>query len=376
MTQQVSYRICVRCIMDTTDPDIRFDSEGVCNHCTAALERIRRQVLPLVERKAALDALVEKVQREGKDLDYDCIIGVSGGVDSTMAAFWVKKLGLRPLAVHFDNGWNSELSADNIKRTIEALGIELFTHVVDWEEFRDLQLSFLKASVANCEVPTDHGITALLFRMARKVGTRYILSGSNLMTEAIMPVSWGHYNQDLKHMKAIHRRFGTVPLKTMPTISLGYYFYYVLVRGMRQIPVLNYVVYDKAEAKKRFAREIGWRDYGAKHYESIWTRYFQGYYLPSKFGYDKRKAHLSSLICSGQMSRDDALAEMAKPAYEPELLRQDTQFVLKKFGLTDGEFDAILKAPPKKATDYPGHHFFFRRMLRMKNVFRHIATRP
>jgi len=362
--------------MDTTDPDIRFDSEGVCNHCTGALERIRRQILLPVEREAALNALVEKVRREGKGLDYDCIIGVSGGVDSTTTAFWVKRLGLRPLAVHFDNGWDSELAVDNIRRTLEALGIELFTHVVDWEEFRDLQLSFLRASVANCEVPTDHGITALLFRMARKVGTRFILSGSNVVTEAIMPVSWGHYNQDLRHMKAIHRRFGTMPLKTMPTISMGHYFYYVLVRGMRQIPFLNYMEYDKAEAKKMLAREIGWRDYGGKHYESVWTRYFQGYYLPVKFGYDKRKAHLSTLICSGQMSRDEALAEMAKPAYEPELLRQDTEFVLKKFGLTAGEFEAILQAPPKLATDYPSNYFFFHRMLKLKNVFRHIATRP
>lgn len=376
MIPQRSYRICVRCIMDTTDPEIRFDAGGVCNHCTAAMERIRRQVLPPVEQKAALDDLVEKVRSEGKGLDYDCIIGVSGGVDSTATAYWVKKIGLRPLAVHFDNGWDSELAVDNIKRTLEALDIELFTHVVDWEEFRDLQLCFVKASVANCEVPTDHGITALLFRMACKVGTRFVLSGSNVVTEAIMPNSWGHYNQDLKHMIALHRRFGTVALKTMPTISLGQYLYYVLVRRIRQIPFLNYVQYDKAEAKKMLAREIGWRDYGAKHSESIWTQYFQGHYLPVKFGYDKRKAHLSSLICSGQMTRDQALAEMEKPAYEPELLRQDTQFVLKKFGLTAEEFEAILQMPPKKAADYPSHYFLFHRLERLKNVFRYVATRP
>lgn len=376
MIPQSSYRICVRCIMDTTDPEIRFDEVGICNHCTAALERIRQQLLPPVEQRVALEALAERIRSEGKGLDYDCIIGVSGGVDSTATAYWVKKIGLRPLAVHFDNGWDSELAVDNIKRTLEILGIELFTHVVDWEEFRDLQLCFLKASVANCEVPTDHGITALLFRMARKIGTRYILSGSNLATESIMPAAWGHYNQDLKHLKALHRRFGTVPLKTMPTISLGHYIYYVLGRGIRQIPFLNYVEYDKDEAKKMLAREVGWRDYGGKHYESVWTRYFQGHYLPVKFGYDKRKAHYSSMICSGQITRHRALAEMAKPAYEPELLRQDTQFVLKKFGLTAEEFEAIVQAAPRSATDYPSHYFLFHRLGRLKNVFRGIATRP
>jgi N-acetyl sugar amidotransferase len=368
------YRVCTRCIMDSSDPEIVFDDEGQCNHCTAALGRMKVQLEPLEQRRRSLGLLVDKIKTEGKGKDYDCIIGVSGGVDSTAVAYHVKALGLRPLAVHFDNGWDSELAVDNIKRALDKLGIELYTHVVDWEEFRDLQLSFLKASVANCETPTDHGITALLFRMASKVGTRFILSGSNLVTEAIMPYAWGHYNQDLRHIKALHRRFGTVPLKTMPLISLFDYFYFVLARKIRQIPFLNYIDYNKDAAKDLLARELGWRDYGGKHYESVWTRFFQGYYLPVKFGYDKRRAHLSTMICSGQIAREVARGEMEHPGYPPELLRQDMQFVMKKFGLSQEQFDAIMKAPNREARDYPSHYFLFHTMRRYKNVFRKIAT--
>lgn len=360
--------------MDTSDPEIDFDTEGRCNHCTEALERMKTQLLPPEERERALAALVGKIKNEGQGKEYDCIIGVSGGVDSTTVAYTVKKLGLRPLAVHFDNGWDSELAVDNIKRTIEQLGIELYTYVVDWEEFRDLQLCFLRASVANCETPTDHGITAILFRMAAEVGTRFILSGSNLATEAIMPYTWGHYNQDLKHIKALHKRFGSQPLNTMPLISLFDYFRYVFLRGIRQVPFLNYIDYKKDEAKGMLAREIGWRDYGGKHYEAVWTRFFQGYYLPAKFGYDKRRAHLSTMICSGQISREEALREMEKPVYPPDLLRADMQFVMKKFGWNQDQFDSIVKAPLRVASEYPSHYFLFHTLRRFKNVFRKIAT--
>lgn len=371
---KVEYQVCTRCIMDSSDPEITFDEAGCCNHCTAAIRRMSEQLLPADQRRCALEALVGKVKAEGKGKDYDCIIGVSGGIDSTTVAYTVKSLGLRPLAVHFDNGWNSELAVHNIKRTVDGLGIDLHTHVVDWEEFRDLQMCFLKASVANCEAPTDHGITALLFRTAARVGTRFILSGSNLATEAIMPYAWGHYNQDFRHIKALHRRFGSVPLRTMPVLNLGHYLSYVLVRRIRQIPFLNYIDYEKEAAKEMLLREIGWRDYGGKHYESVWTRFFQGYYLPQKFGYDKRRAHLSTLICSGQISRQHALGEMGKTHYPEILLRQDIDFVLKKFRLTQREFDKIMTAPMREARDYPSHYFLFHTLQRYKNVFRRIAT--
>lgn len=368
------YRICKRCIMDTSDPEIRFDADGICNHCTAALKRFRKQLLPTEERRQALRSLVKKIKVEGKEKEYDCIIGVSGGVDSTTTAYTVKKLGLRPLAVHFDNGWDSELAVDNIKKALEILCIDLYTHVVDWEEFRDLQMSFLKASVANCEIPTDHGIFALLFKVAHRENVRFILTGSNVATEAIMPIAWGHYNQDLIHLKAVHRRFGSKPLRTMPMISISDYLYYVFIKKIRQIPFLNYINYNKGDAKKMLAKEICWRDYGSKHFESVWTRFFQGYYLPTKFGFDKRRAHLSTLICSGEITREEALAEMEKPPYAEELLREDMQFVIKKFGLTEAEFDAIMHLPPRRHTEYRNHYFLFHKLRRFKNIFRRIAT--
>jgi len=362
--------------MDTSDPEIVFDADGVCNHCTAALERMRRQLLEPAEREAALQSLVEKIKVEGHGKEYDCIIGVSGGVDSTTTAYHVKRLGLRPLAVHFDNGWDSELAVDNIKKTLDMLKIELFTHVVDWEEFRDLQLAFLKSSTPNCEIPTDHGISALLFQMAKRMKTRFILSGSNLATEAIMPYAWTYFAQDLKHIKAIHRRFGRLPLRTMPTISLVNYLQLVFIDRIRQIPFLNYIVYDKDEAKLLLSREIGWRDYGGKHYESIWTRFFQGYYLPVKFGFDKRRPHYSSMICSGAMTRDEALRELDKDRYEKDLLEQDMQFVMKKYGMTLAQFEDIMKAPAKRHEDFPSHKLFLHRMKWAKNLFRSIAIRP
>lgn len=360
--------------MDTTDPEIIFDKKGNCNHCNEAIKRISEEIYKPNEKPIALSKLVNKVKREGRNKDYDCIIGLSGGVDSTMVAYKVKSLGLRPLAVHFDNGWNSELAVDNIKKTIEYLDIDLLTHVVEWEEFKDLQLCFLNASVANCETPTDHGITALLFQTASRLGVRFILSGSNLATEAIMPYSWGHYNQDLKHLIALHKRFGSIPLRTMPLIGLLKYVYYVFGKKIRQIPFLNFIEYNKEDAKKLLSKEFGWRDYGGKHYESVWTRFFQGYYLLKKFGYDKRRAHLSTLICSGQLERKDALKEIERPPYDKSLLDQDLEFVMKKFNLNPNKFKEILRAPNRKAEDYPSNYFLFHKMRKFKNIFRRIAT--
>lgn len=371
-----NYRICTRCIMDTTDPLIEFDDNGFCNHCTAAIARLKKQILPPGERDAALTAMVNKIKHENKNHDYDCIIGVSGGVDSTYTAYKVKKLGLRPLAIHFDNGWDSELAVNNINQTLKVLGIDLYTHVMDWEEFKDLLISYLKASVVNVELPTDHGINAILFRMAKKVGTRFILTGSNIASESIMPYAWSHYNQDLKNLKAIHKRFGKVKMKTEPTISLSQYFYYVFVKRIRPIPFLNYIDFNKDEAKEFLKKELNWRDYGGKHYESVWTRFFQGYYLPTKFGYDKRRAHLSSVVCSEQMTREQALIEIEKPIYPEDLLRDDMQFVLKKFSFTQEEFDAIINAPNKWHYEYPSNYFLFHKLNKYKNIFRKIATTP
>lgn len=349
--------------MDTSDLEISFDERGVCNHCQHFEFRNKTDKVSDADAPQRLTSLVEKIKKAGEGKPYDCIIGISGGVDSTYVAYLAKKiLGLRPLAIHFDNGWNSELAVRNIEYCLKRLNIDLSTFVIDWEEFRDLQLSFIKASVHNLEIPTDHAINALLFETAAKHGIRYILSGSNVVTEAIMPASWGYDAKDWKHIRAIHRIFGTKKLKRYPHFSLLRLAYYVFVKGIKFIPVLNYVSYNKPEVMTLLQKELDWKYYGGKHYESIYTRFFQGYILPAKYGVDKRRAHFATLINSGQMTREAALAELKTDPYPAELFQQDKEFVLKKLGLSIGEFDRLMADPVKSHAVYPSNMGLFERM--------------
>lgn len=342
--------------MDTTDPDIIFDAEGVCNHCRRFEVMAAKRLVPLTERPARLAALIETVKREGRGKEYDCVIGVSGGVDSTYVAYLTRELGLRPLAVHFDNGWNSELAVANIEKALKVLGIDLFTYVVDWPEFRDLQLSFLRASTPDGEVPTDHAIAALLYQMAVKHGIRYVLLGVNVNSEAIMPVKWGYGYADFRYLSAVHRQFGKVPLKTFPRYRLFQLFNYMFVHKIQMVPILDYVDYQKQQAMKTIQSALGWVYYGGKHYESIYTRFFQSYVLPRKFNIDKRRAHYSNLVLSGQMSRSDACALMQEPVYSDNGLREDRTYAIKKFGLSEQEFEAIMMLPTKTFLDYPNSY--------------------
>jgi len=345
--------------MDTTDPEIVFDENGICNHCRAYDERAGQELLPLPERQRKLELIVEELKQKGKHKDYDCVIGVSGGVDSTMAAYLVRKLGLRALAVHVDNGWNDELAVYNIEQCCKRLCIDLYTYVIDWEEFRDLQLSFFKASVANIEVLTDQAIMAVLFKTAADRGIRYVISGGNIVTEAIMPDSWMYDPRDWRHIRGIQNKFGRRPIRTFPKCSLIDYAYYLLAHRIKYVALLNYIDYVKSEAKKTIQDELGWRDYGGKHYESIFTRFFQAYILPTKFSMDKRKPHLSTLICSGQISREDALKELERELYPQDLFTQDYEYFLKKMGLSEAEFSQIMQEPVKTYRDYPSNSFFF-----------------
>jgi N-acetyl sugar amidotransferase len=348
--------------MDTTDPEITFDDSGVCSHC-ASYERSGR---PIVERSDSeggrqdLERLVAEMKTAGRGKDYDCVIGISGGVDSTYVAWKIKELGLRPLAVHFDSGWNSELAVNNIENIVRTLDIDLNTFVVDWEEMRDLQLAFFKAGVENCDIPQDHAFLAVLYRTAATHGIRHIVSGGNASTEFILPRAWGYNAADLRHLKAIHRRFGTRRLRTYPTLSFWLrYVWYPFVRRIKPVRILDSMPYTKDAAKKLITEKLGWRDYGGKHYESFFTRFFQAYYLPMKFGYDKRKAHLSSLIVTGQMSREAALAELRQPPDSEKRLLQDKEFVAKKLGIAEDEFDAILREPPRSSRQYPSNAWLF-----------------
>jgi N-acetyl sugar amidotransferase len=349
---EIPYTQCSRCILDTRDDgEIKFDETGVCSFCRAYDLQELKQVKKGEAGAVELAKLVKLVKDAGEGKTYDCILGVSGGVDSTYLAFQAKKLGLRPLAVHFDNGWNSELAVGNIENIINRLGFDLHTFVIDWEEFKDIQLSFLKASVVDIELVTDHAILTKLYQLAIKHKIKYILSGTNVVTEAVLPPSWIHNKRDHVHIRAVHERFGTVPIKTYPLFTSALKWN-VVWKEIKSLSLLDLMPYNKTEVKKTITNELGWRDYGGKHYESVFTRFYQGYILPTKFRIDKRKAHLSNLICSGQMTRDEALEEIKRPIYDETLLKTDYDFVLKKLGLTEEDFVTIMEAPVRKHTEF------------------------
>jgi len=351
------YRICTRCIMDTTDPDIVFDEAGICHHCRSVAQKM--QVYPYhlstAEKQQALEAQVAAIKASGKRHQYDCVVGVSGGVDSTYVAYLVKQFGLRPLAIHLDNGWNSELAVHNIEKICKNIGIDLYTYVLDWEEFRDLQLAFLKASTPDSEIPTDHAIYGILYQIAAQKNIKAMIIGCNFITESILPPAWSHGHYDWKYIHEIHKQFGTIPLKTFPDLRLTKWFYYKMIKGIRYFTILDYVDYVKADAVQTLERELGWQNYGGKHHESVYTKFFQTYILPVKFGFDKRRPHLSSLICAGQLTREEALAEMEKPLYTPRELEEEKQYVIKKLGITADAFEQIMTAPPKTFWDYPSY---------------------
>ncbi|MHC5113739.1 MAG: N-acetyl sugar amidotransferase [Planctomycetota bacterium] len=353
---EVPYRMCTQCIMDTSDPEIRFDENGVCNHCHDFEHAVATRVFPGEIGRRKMMEVVDQIKTQGADKEYDCIIGLSGGVDSSYVAYLVKQLELRPLVVHLDNGWNSESAVRNIENIVKALGFHLHTEVLDWEEFRRLQVAFLRASTPDSEIPTDHAIVTTMFRLACRERVPYIVEGSNVVTELMVPRTWSHGHSDWRYIKYLNDHFGGTRLKTYP----HYTYFDHTVRFPRMVktqrfPILDYVDFNKLEAKEVLKKELGWKDYGGKHYESIYTRFYQGYILPTKFGFDKRRSHLSCLVKDGKITRDEALAEMEKPAIPEPQLSEDRAFVIKKLGLTEDEFEAIMKAPRRTFWDYPSY---------------------
>lgn len=350
-----AYQICSRCIMDTIDPDITFDEMGVCSHCHRYDKELPKRVFRGKEAEVKVNSLISRIKLAGKGKEYDCIIGVSGGVDSTYVAYLAKKFGLRPLAIHFDNGWNSELAVSNIEKTLDKLSIDLYTYVINWEEFRDLQLSFLKASTPDGEIPTDHAINALLFKQASKRNIKYILSGMNFATESMAVKAWSYGHSDWKYIRSVHKLFGSSTLRNYPHFNFFDLFKWTYLKQIKTVSILNYIDYNKKEVMHVLQNELGWVYYGGKHYESVYTRFFQGYILPEKFNVDKRRGHLSDLINSGQIQRENALAEMERAGYDPILMEQDKEFVMKKLLLTSEKFEALMKLPKKSFKDYPNN---------------------
>jgi N-acetyl sugar amidotransferase len=347
-----AYRQCTLTVMDNiADPDIRFDSQGVCNYYHEYMNAASR-MLKGQEQAGKLSKLIGQIKKQGKNKRYDCLIGLSGGVDSTYVAWLVKEFGLRPLAVHLDNSWDSELAVKNIENIVNRLEFDLHTLVVDWEEFKDIQLSYLKASVVDIEVVSDHAIFSTMYKLAKANKIRYIISGTNIVTEYIMPNSWLYKKMDFANLKDIHNQFGKVKIRTYPFFDFKKFLYYSAVLKLNPISILDYLDYNKAEAKELIKDKLGWRDYGGKHYESIFTKFFQAYILPEKFKIDKRKAHLSTLICSGQITKEDAIKELEKPLYTPAELRADKEYVIKKLGLTEEEFDNLMQLPVRKHQEF------------------------
>lgn len=352
-SQTISYRQCNRCVMDTSDPDITFDSNGYCNHCTEYFEKTIKYAYTGKLSDDKFEKLLKKIKKSGKNNDYDCVIGISGGVDSVYTAYKAQKLGLRPLAVHLDNGWNTELAESNIEKTLNKLNIELITVVLDWKEFSDLQLAFLKASVIEAETPTDIAILAVLHQIAAQQNIKYIFSGGNYVTEGILPKNW-HYNaKDVKYLKAIHTKFAAKKLKIFPTFGFQKEMYYKIFKGINMIYPLNYISYNKKGAIKILEKELGWRDYGGKHHESIYTKFIQSYYLYEKFRIDYRRATFSTQICSGEITRDEALIGLTQKPFDTLKIEEEKEYICKKFKLSPEEFNEILSLPPKTYKEYP-----------------------
>ncbi len=369
-------KVCSRCIMDETAKEITFDKNGVCNFCHNYDNVLVNDLHTDKVGEEKLEKLIEKIKQKGKNSRYDVLIGLSGGVDSSYVAYVIKmKYGLRAFAVHLDNGWNTELAVANVEKIVKRLDIDLSTYVLDWKEFRDIQTSFIKSSISNIEIPTDHAIWALLIKTAGKMKIPYIIAGNNVVTESIMPESWLYGSKDSKLIKSLHRKFGKVKMKTYPSLSTIDYVDYLLVRGIRWVPILNYIKYNKAAAKQLLIDELGWQDYGGKHYESIFTRFFHAYYLPVKFGYDLRKSYLSALVCSGQISREEAIEEISKPPATKEMLEQDRDYVIKKLGLSEDEFESIIKAPNKTYADYPNNESLWKRFYSIIRIARNYIIR-
>jgi N-acetyl sugar amidotransferase len=369
------HRICSKTVMDTSDINIYFDKNGVSNHYYEYAQKVQALPQSSQERELKFTSLIEKIKADGKDKTYDCLIGLSGGVDSSYITYLAGENNLRPLIVHFDNGWNSETSVSNIKRLVSKYNFDLHTLVVDWEEFRDIQLSFFKASLPNIEIVTDHAIIATLFKVAKLYRIKYILSGSNVATEGILPSSWGYDATDFFHIEQVHKLFGNHKIRTYPKLTLYNYFGYIFVNRLKKVNILNYVEYSKELAIQTLEREVAWEYYGGKHFESVFTQFFQAYILPTKFGIDKRKAHLSSLICSGQITRNSALHELTMPLYSESKYIEHRDFLLKKWGLNMEEFNRIMALNPKSHEYYPNLGRIIRFLVMLRKSLSKIFNR-
>lgn len=345
-------QICTHCLISEDVPGVWFDTQGECNYCK--LYRRIEQDWPMGEQgQAHLATLVKEIKRIGTGKPYDCLVGVSGGTDSTFLLLWAKQQGLRPLAVHFDNGWNSPIATANIKNAVTKLGIDLETYVVDWEEYKDILVAFLKASFPWADAPTDLAIDATLYRIAEREKVSYILNGSNFRTEGKMPREWTYL--DSRILSHIQRTYGKKKLTSFPNLNAWDFLNYNIIKQIHLVRPLNFIEYHKDQARAIIEKELGWEYYGGHHYENIYTRFVYSYLLPEKFGIDKRIITLSALVRSGEISRDQAVKSLAEPPYPPDKVEEDVEYVIKKLGLAESNFSEIMSQRPQNYTDFPSY---------------------
>lgn len=347
--------ICTQCVMDISDSSIEFDSNGVCDHCNT----FKNQILPNWERGAAgelkLNRMAEEIHKAGEGKDFDCIIGMSGGIDSSYLVYAAKEvMGLRPLVFHVDAGWNSQIAVNNIERLVDGLGLDLFTEVIDWEEMKDLQRAFFRSGVSHIDTPQDHAFFAMMYKFATRHGIKHILTGANYSTECIRnPLEWMYYQSDSRQIRDIHRRFGERPLRNFPLTSILWHKVWLpYVRGIRVLRPLNHMPYVKAEARQLLIDRFGWQPYPQKHFESRFTKFYESYWLPERFGYDVRKVQFSSLILTGQMTRGEAIEELRKPSFDPHSVEQEIEFIANKLEISTDELLSYLTMPIKTFRDY------------------------
>lgn len=348
------YQICTRCVMDTSDEDIVFDEKGVCNHCEAYKNTISHQKFDAQNADKNLHELIELVKSKGKGKKYDCLVGISGGVDSCYTAFLCHKWGLKPLMIHMDNGWNSEIAVANVKKVVDKLELDYVSYVLDWNEFREIQLAFLKSSIVDLEMPTDIAIPASLYQTAAKHNIPFLISGGNYTGEGILPLTWGyHVLKDTYLYKHIVKKYAKLSLSKVPVVGLWGELYYKFFKKIKTLYPLNFVQYNKDEARAFLKQEFGWQDYGGKHHESKITGFWQSYAMPIKYNMDYRRATYSSQIIAGQISREDALKKLETSSYNPDTIEREKEYIAKKYNLTLTQLDQYLSLPPKTYKDFP-----------------------
>lgn len=349
-----NHQVCSNCVMDTTDPEIKFDENGKCDFCDNFVNTILPNWHPTEEGFNVLQEIAKKIKQEGKNKEYDCIIGISGGVDSSYLAYIAKvKLGLNPLMLCVDTGWNLNVANENVYKLLKTLDLDLETIVVDWEEMKDLQVAYLKSQVPYQDTPQDHAIFAGLYNYAAKHKIKYILTGGNYSTEGVKPPQEWTYLNDIRLLKDIHKKYGKIRLKTFPLCGMfKYKIFYRFFKGVRVIQPLNMVPYKKEDAIKLLEEKFDWEQYANKHYENIFTRFYEGYWLPRKFGYDKRKCYLSNLILTGQMTRNEAIEELSQQPYDEKLAMQDMEYIVDKLDMEKNEFLNLMNGSNKTFRDY------------------------